>query len=256
MPFAHPAWKNVEVKQQDEVTELRFHTDDGPLIWTADAHRELYEAFYWLSADVSTKVIIMSGTGNEYCAVLDTSSFAAMEWQELWWEGQRMLTCLHEIDVPIISIVNGPATIHAEIPVMADIVLAAPHAEFGDRAHFAIRDTVPGDGANLVWTDLLGPTRAKYYLLTGATITADEAQRIGFVNEILALPDLRPRAWALARELSCRSLPVLRYAKAALSIGVRPNFKQNLSHSLAVEGSAHWTLGGIKPGRFSGARTD
>ena len=252
MHLGHPAWANVEVTRENGITELRFHTNGGPLVWTAAAHRELYEAFYWLAADLTTKVVILTGTGDTYCSVLDTSSFASMEWAELWWEGRRMLKSLNDIDVPIISAVNGPATIHAEVPAMGDIVLAASHAEFGDRAHFAVRDTVPGDGANLIWGELLGPTRAKYFLLTGSTISAEEALRIGFVNEIHAPETLYGRAWELAEELAVRSLPVLRYAKAAVSVGTRRDFSEGLSHGLGVEGCGHWSLGGIKPGRFSG----
>jgi enoyl-CoA hydratase/carnithine racemase len=99
---------------------------------------------------------------------------------------------------------------------------------------------------------LLGPTRAKYFLLTGSTISAEEGLRIGFVNEVLAPETLHSRAWELAGELAVRSLPVLRYAKAAVSVGTRRDFSEGLSHSLGVEGCGHWSLGGIKPGRFSG----
>ena len=163
-----------------------------------------------------------------------------------------MLKNLDDIEVPVIGVVNGPATIHSEIPVMGDIVLAASHAEFADRAHFALRDTVPGDGVNLVWGELLGPTRSKYWLLTGASIDAAEALRIGFVNEVLPSADLLPRAWELAVDLARRDLPVLRYAKAAVSIGFRRDFGERLSHGLGIEGCAHWSRGGIKKGHFSG----
>jgi enoyl-CoA hydratase/carnithine racemase len=155
--------------------------------------------------------------------------------------------------VPVIGVVNGPATIHSEIPVMGDIVLAAPHATFADRAHFALRDTVPGDGVNLVWGELLGPTRSKYWLLTGASISAEEGRQIGFVNEVLPPADLLPRAWEIATELARRELAVLRYAKAAASIGFRRDFGEGLSHGLGVEGSGHWALGGLKAGHYSGS---
>jgi enoyl-CoA hydratase/carnithine racemase len=134
---------------------------------------------------------------------------------------------------------------------MADIVLAADHTVFADRSHFATRDTVPGDGVNLVWGELLGPTRAKYFLLMGSTIDAQEAYRLGVVNEVLPLAELSDRAWAIAREFARRDLSVLRYAKAAVSAGFRRDFSQGLSHSLGVEGCGHWARGGIKPARIT-----
>jgi enoyl-CoA hydratase/carnithine racemase len=247
---APPAWETVDVTKRDGIVQLRFHSDENSLVWSALAHREQYEAFAWLSMDRDTKVVILTGTAETYCAEIDVTSFAGLDWHELWWEGRHMLKSLDDIDVPIISAVNGSATIHPEIPVMADIVLASPEAEFADRAHFAVRDTVPGDGVNLIWGELLGPTRSKYFLLTGMAIGAVEAVRLGVVNEILPRDQLLNRAWELAEDLCRRSLPVLRYTKSALTVGFRQHFSDRLSHSLGVEGSGHWTKGGIQPGHF------
>jgi enoyl-CoA hydratase/carnithine racemase len=236
---------------QDDIVELRFHSDGGPLIWDADSHREITEAFHALTMMRDVKAVILTGTGDVYCSELDVTSFAGTPWGEIWWEGKRMLSGLNELDIPVISAINGPATVHSEIPVMADFVLAAEHAVFADRSHFATRDTVPGDGVNLVWGELLGRTRAMYFLLMGTTIDAQEALRLGVVNEVLPLAELSDRAWAIARELARRELPVLRYAKAAVAAGFRSDFAKGLSHSLGVEGCGHWARGGIKPARIS-----
>ena len=248
MSIDSPAWRTVAVTHRDAVTELRFHTDEGPLVWTAQAHRELTAAFAWVGTQLDTKVVILAGTGDVYCSELDVTSFADIPWDHIWWEGRRMLKALNDVEVPIIGVVNGPATIHAEIPVMADIVLAAPEAEFADRAHFALRGTVPGDGVNIVWGEILGQHRSKYWLLTGSSIDAEEGRRIGFVNEVLPADQLLPRAWELAAQLATRELAVLRYAKAAISIGFRRDFSEGLSHGLGVEGCGHWARGGIKKG--------
>lgn len=252
MTIEHPSWETIAVGHRDGITELCVHTGDGPLVWSATAHRELTEAFYWLGNQQQTKVAILTGTGDVFCTELDTSGFASIPWDIIWWEGRRMLRNLNDVEIPVITAVNGPVTIHSEIPMMGDIVLAADHAEFADKAHFAIRGTVPGDGVNVVWSELLGPTRSKYHLLTGIAIGAAEARRIGFVNEVLAPSELLPRARALATQLAESPLPVLRYAKAALSIGSRPDFTERLSHGLGVEGTAHWSLGGLKPVRIEG----
>jgi len=243
----NPDWQHVAVTRRSGIVELRFQSEDGPLIWNADAHREITEAFHWLAMDRTTKVVLVRGTGDAFCTTIDVKSFASTSWDEIWWEGRRMLNGLIDIDVPVVAAVNGPALIHAELAVMADIVLAAPHAEFADRAHFATRNTVPGDGVHVVWDALLGPSRAKYFLLTGASIEAAEAQSLGFVHEVVPADRLPDRAWELAEELAARSLPVLRYTKAALSIGFRRHFAEGLSHGLAVQGCGHWSLGGIRP---------
>jgi enoyl-CoA hydratase/carnithine racemase len=244
-------WETIEATRRGDIVELRFHTGHGPLVWSATAHREQYEAFSLLSRDREVKVVILTGTDSTYCGELDVTSFAGIPWEEIWWEGRHMLMSLNDIDVPIISAINGPATIHAEIPVMADLVLAAPTVKFADRAHFALRDTVPGDGVNLVWGELLGPTRSKYFLMTGSSIDAEESVRLGVVNELVEADSLLSRAWELAEELASRSLPVLRYTKSALTVGFREHFSDRLSHSLGVEGNGHWSRGGIRPGHFT-----
>src|SRR5437868_15398138 len=55
---------------------------------------------------------------------------------------------LLNIEVPIISAINGPAWHHSEIPLLCDIVLAADTAQFQDSAHFN-SDVVPGDGMHI-----------------------------------------------------------------------------------------------------------
>jgi enoyl-CoA hydratase/carnithine racemase len=248
---ALPRWQTVDVDRDAGVTRLTLHTDGGPLVWSARAHRELTEVFAWVSTDKDTKVVLLTGTGDTFCSEIDVTGFADMSWDDIRWEGRHMLANLDAIDVPVVSAVNGPALIHSEIPVMGDVVLAAEHAEFADRAHFAVRNTVPGDGVNIIWGELLGPTRAKYFLLTGQAIAADEALRLGVVNEVLPAADLQRRAAELSAQLAERTLPILRYTKAAISIGFRRGLREHISHGLGVQGSGHWSLGGITPTRYS-----
>jgi enoyl-CoA hydratase/carnithine racemase len=250
-----PQWEHIAATREEDVLELRVHTDGAQMVWGADPHRELTEAFRWVAASPDLKVVILTGTGSAFCTEIDTSGFAAMPWHEIWWEGRKMLTSLHDIDVPVIAVANGPATIHSELLVMGDVVLAAEHAEFADHAHFATRDTVPGDGVAVVWGELLGPTRTKYFLLTGQVIPAAEALSLGVVNEVLPGDQVLTRAWELARDLARRSLPVLRYSKAAIGAGWRRDFDERISHGLGVQGSGHWSLGGVRSGTYATTET-
>jgi enoyl-CoA hydratase/carnithine racemase len=242
-----PGWSTIDVRQRGGMTELRLHSDGGPLVWSARAHRDVTEAFHWLQLDSGTSVVLIRGTGENWCSSIDVTGFAKLAWDELWWESRRMLVGLMDLDVPVIAAMSGEAFIHAELGVLADIVLATPDAQFADRAHFATRGTVPGDGAHIAWASLLGPSRSRYFLLTGSTIGADEARSLGFVHEIHDAGTLYDRAWALAEELATHPRPVLRYTKAALSIPLRRDFDDALSHGLALQGGGHWAKGGIKP---------
>jgi enoyl-CoA hydratase/carnithine racemase len=236
----------IEITRSESgVTEIRFHSDGGPLAWSAAAHREAQYAFSEVGGDPETKVVIVTGTGDEFCARFDGQSFAHSfdhGWEPIWWEGRRMLTSLLAIDVPVIGVVNGPATVHGEIPLLTDVVIAADTAVFADD-HFP--GAVPGDGVHLVWPWLLGPRRGKYFLLTNERIDAREALRLGVVSEVLPPAEVLPRARALAEEWAKLPLPLLRYTRDVLNIRERETLLAGLSVGLGLEGLAmadHQTL--------------
>jgi enoyl-CoA hydratase/carnithine racemase len=231
-------YRSIELTRSDGVTEIRFHSDGGPLVWNAGAHREAGDAFAEVAGDPQTKVVIITGTGDAFCTEIDRASFAGRTtWEPIFWEGKRLLRCLLDIDVPVLGALNGPAFIHAEIPLLADIVIAADTAVLADKAHFST-GSVPSDGVHLIWPYLLGPRRAKYFLMTNQEIDAAEALRLGVVSEVLPAAEVGPRVWALARELAQKPLPFLRYTREALNIVERERLLTGLSHGLALEGLA------------------
>jgi enoyl-CoA hydratase/carnithine racemase len=240
-------WKRISVRHDAGVTELRMHREGGPLVWDATIHLELTEAFLAVDLDPNSKVMILVGTGDAFCTEIDLASFdkPGLDWNEVWFEGRRMLDLLVQLNIPVITAVNGPARIHAELGVLADIMLSTPDAVFADHAHFT-RGTTPGDGVHAVWPKLLGPTRASYFLLTGAEITAEEALRIGFVHEVHERDVLLDRAWAHAAQLAKSSRPTLQYTRTALSLGIRRNFSEDMSHGLALQGHGFWVRSGIR----------
>jgi enoyl-CoA hydratase/carnithine racemase len=231
-------YESIELTHRDGVTELRLHTAGGPLRWNPTAHRELGDALVDIARDGRTKVLIVTGTGDQFCTRIDARGFAAQpHWETIWWEGKRIVKGLLDLDVPVIGAVNGPALIHAEIPLLADAVLAADTAVFADKAHFGY-NAVPGDGVHLIWPYLLGPRRGKYFLMTGQEIGAAEALTLGVVAEVLPPEALSDRAWELALQWAAKPLPVLRYTREALNILERETLGgTGLSHGLALEGT-------------------
>ena len=83
-----------------------------------------------------------------YNAYDDAEGVANMD--EKAWYGRKIIENLLAIDVPMIAAVNGPCTMHSEVPLLMDIVLASDDAYFQDLSHFP-RGMVPGDGQHVVW---------------------------------------------------------------------------------------------------------
>jgi enoyl-CoA hydratase/carnithine racemase len=232
------AFRHVAMTRTDGIIELRLHSDDGPLVWGDSPHSELGRCFWEVGSDPENRVVILTGTGNEFIARLDDSWVGAMtpeKWSRIFHNGKRLLQALLDIEVPVIGAVNGKATVHAELALLSDIVIASENTVFQDAPHFRY-GTVPGDGVHLIWPHLLGPNRGRYFVLTGQRIDAAEALRLGVVSEVVAPEQLRDRAWTLAQDLARQPTSVLRYTREALIAPMRAMVRDGLGHGLALEG--------------------
>lgn len=237
-------FKHVRLVREDGILEVTIHRDRGPALWEAmpgGIHDQLGQAFYLIGRDPETKVVILTGAGDAFCAQMDPggsgSSFDAGFWSRIIKEGKDLLTNLLDIDVPVIGAVNGDALLHAELAVLSDIVLAAEGARFADKAH-AIHGVVPGDGVHVIWPMLLGPNRGRHFLLTGAEITAEQALELGVVAEVLPRDQLKARAWELARELAKKPRAMLSYTRLALTHELKRRLLNELSYGLTLEALA------------------
>src|SRR5579872_3337059 len=231
-------------ERRDGILLMTLHTDGSSLRWGFGPHGDLPEAFHDVGADPENKVVILTGTGPEFSgprANPGTSSFPSRPPVEridrIHWEGRHLLMRLLEIEVPVISAINGPAWRHSEIPLLCDIVLAADTAQFQDSAHFN-SDVVPGDGMHIVYPLLLGINRGRYFLLTGQTLDAAEALRLGLVAEVLPPDRVLPRAWELAEGLSRKPTLLSRYTRLLFTEYLRRQMHDLLGYGLAMESLA------------------
>jgi enoyl-CoA hydratase/carnithine racemase len=218
---------------------MRLHSNGGPVVYAAQNHSDWCSAFYEVGADRANKVVIITGTGGEFIHQFgwDKTTNSPSDWDEVYWEGKRLLRNLLDIEVPVIGAVNGPATIHAELALLSDITLAADTAIFQDKPHIPFA-TVPGDGVHIVWQELLGINRGRYFLLTGQILSAQQALDLGVVNEVLPPAQLLPRAYALAHQLAALPPLTLRYSRVAITQRLKRLLDENLGYGLALEGLA------------------
>lgn len=221
------------------ILEVKMHTNGGSLVFTGKTHREFPDAFYDISRDRDNRVVILTGTGSAWIEQIDFASLGDVtnprEWDKTYWEGKKVLQNLLDIEVPIISAVNGPALLHSEYILTTDIILASDTAVFQDMPHLNA-GIVPGDGVHILWPLVLGPSRGRYFLLTQEILTAQQAHELGVVNEVLPQDQLLARAWELAEQLAKQPTLNLRYTRVALTQRIKRLVSEAIGYGLALEG--------------------
>jgi methylglutaconyl-CoA hydratase len=166
-------------------------------------------------------VLIVTGAGKAFCAGMDLENLKALLGQspeQSLEDSQTMVRAfrsLYEFPKPTIAAVNGPAIAGGTgLALLCDFTLAVPEAKFG---YTEVRiGFVPA----IVSTFLLrqtGEKHARDLLLTGRIIGAEEASRMGLVNEIVPAESLMPRAHELAATLMENSPSSLRATKKLLN---------------------------------------
>jgi enoyl-CoA hydratase/carnithine racemase len=221
------------------VLTLRFHTNGGPITFTGTTHHDLPRALAEIGDDRANKVLVITGTGASFMDSIDGDSlgeiFKPAEWDKIYWEGRRVLQRLLELEMPIIAAVNGPTSVHSEYALLADIVVASEDATFMDKPHWGF-NLVPADGLHVIYEELLGINRARYFALTQQMFTATDAARLGMVSEVVVKDKVYPRAIELAEQLATRPQLLLRYTTVALRQRLLARLNEGTALGMALEG--------------------
>jgi len=236
-PAYFTAFKNFEcTRTPSGVLTLRFHTDGGPATFTGQMHTDLPRALYEIGQDRDNRVLVLTGTGDRFMTDIDRPSLddptKPAVWDKTTAEGRRVMQRLVDLEMPIVAAVNGPATVHSEYVLVADIVVAADTTVFSDFPHLTF-GLVPGDGIYLVWEETIGLNRARYLTLTQGSFTAQQAEQWGAVAEVLPLDQVLRRARELAESLAAKPQLLTRY----LGVTVRQRLSRRMAEAYQL-GSA------------------
>ena len=204
MPPYFTAYRSLKLTRDGSgVLVAEFHSNGGPLTFTAQDHTDFVEAFYRIAQDRANKIVIFTGAGGDFIPGIDFSSFGNVAdpdvWSQVHDEGVQILENLANIRVPVIAAVEGRANVHSEYALFADVIVAGEGATFNDLPHFA-GGIVPGDGIFTAWSYRAGAGRAEAFLLNPQPLPARTAHEWGVVAEVV------PTGQALARARELASL--------------------------------------------------
>lgn len=210
----------------------------------------LEEALLAADSDIGVRAVILTGAGSAFSSGGDLKAMKAgtglraplpAQTRRNYREGiQRLPLLFHALEVPVIAAVNGPAIgAGLDLACMCDVRVAADSAVFAES--FVRVGIVPGDGGAWLLPRIVGFSKATELALTGETIGADEALRIGLVSRVVAGAALMPAARAIADKIAANPPHAVRMTKRLLREGQTATLANILELSAAMQSLAHAT---------------
>jgi len=223
------------------VLVAQFHTNGGPLTFTAPDHTDFVDAFYRIGQDRANSIVIFTGTGGHFIPGIDFTTFGNVAdpgvWSQVHDEGVQILENLLNIRVPVIAAVEGRLDVHSEYALLANAIVAGEGATFNDLPHFA-GGIVPGDGIFTAWSYRAGAGRAEAFLLQPKPLSARTAYEWGVVTEIVRDGEALSRAIELAYSYLKVPEVTRRNTRVHFTHPLKERIVREVGYGLALEGAS------------------
>ena len=238
-PAAAPALENVLYEKKDGIA---YVTLNRPKVLNALNQRtwqDLRAAFEDARDDATVRGVILTGAGDKaFIAGADISEIAhltAVDAERSSRYGQDILTLVENLGKPVIADVNGFALGGGcETAMACTIRVASVHARFGQPE--VTLGIIPGGGGTQRLPRLVGKGRALQIILSGAMITAQEAYRIGLVDEVVPATDLIPRAEAILKQIFANAPVAIRFSLEAVNRGLETSQAEGMALEASLFG--------------------
>lgn len=206
--------------------------------------RELMDAFTYIQSAGEAEAAILTGEGRSFVAGADIAQMKDLntkEGRDMTILGQTLMELIETIDKPVIAAVNGFALGGGcEISMACDIRIASEKAKFGQpEVNLGI---IPGYGGTQRLPRLVGKGMAKYLIMTGAQIDAQEAYRIGLVQKVVPAEELMEEAKKTALTIIAKAPIAIKMAKHAVNNGMNVDLRSGI----AYEAEAYTTTFGTE----------
>jgi enoyl-CoA hydratase len=194
--------------------------------------QDLRTAFEAAQDDAAVRGVILTGAGDKaFIAGADISALAqatAIDAERSSRLGQQVLDLIENLGKPVVAAINGFALGGGcETAMACTIRIAVEHAKFGQPE--VKLGLLPGGGGTQRLPRLIGKGRALQLILSGGMISAQEAYRIGLVNEIVPTAGLIPRAEAILNEIAANAPIAVKYALDAVNNGMETSQDEGLA---------------------------
>lgn len=237
--------------QEGRIVTLTMNQDTTRNAISSDEMIDAFEqAALRINRDDSVSVVILTGAGKAFSSggnVKDMHEKSGMfggspvQLREGYRRGiQRIPLAMHNLEVPLIAAVNGPAIgAGCDLAMMCDMRIASTQAKFAES--FAKIGIIPGDGGAWFLPRVIGMSRACEMAFTGEAVDAQTALSWGMVSEVVEPEQLLSTANKLAQRIAVNPPRALRMTKKLLKEGQKQSLESLLELSAAMQALAHHT---------------
>jgi enoyl-CoA hydratase len=204
------------------------------------AHQELIKAFRELQHDREIRAVLWTSEGRAFSAGGDLQEIYSQNSDinrrlEMYQQAKDIIHSLLDIPVPVVVSLHSHAYgLAATLVMICDAIVACPNARIAD-THVKV-GLVAGDGGVIGWPSIMGMMRAKYHLLTGEPITAEEGYRIGMITKLADTPEECAKvAEALALQMAALPPIAVQGTKRTFNAALRARANEVLETGLLFE---------------------
>ena len=216
-------FQNIKLEKKNQIAYI---TIDRPKVLNAlnmATMQEIKQAFADAKQDVDVRVVILTGAGEKaFVAGADIgelSQHTPVSAKEYTHQGQAILDAIENLGKPVMACINGFALGGGcELAMACTLRLASENAKLGQPE--VKLGLIPGYGGTQRLPRLVGKGVAMQLVLTGEMISAQEAHRIGLVNEVVPAGELIARAEAIAAKIIANAPLAIQYAIEAVNHGL------------------------------------
>jgi enoyl-CoA hydratase/carnithine racemase len=240
----------VEYVSDGRIAVITLNRPQADNAITTEMGARLTEILETIAVRPAVRVAIITGAGERAFSVgsdlRQRKGMTKEEWLRQRQDFDRTLYTLRQLRKPIFAVVNGIAYGGgSEIAQSTDFIIASENATFGQPE--TMIGLAAGGGSPALLPRVLPPGKALQMLMTGDPITAQEAHRLGMVNEIYSQDELMDSARRIADKIASNSPTAVQAVKRAVRMGEG----QPIEQAIAIMMEAHWRSA-VHPDRIEG----
>lgn len=214
-------YQTIKYEVNEKVAKLTINRPEALNALNSTVLDELFDVFNVIDNDDEVRCVIVTGEGRSFVAgadIAEMSTLNPVEAKRFAQKGHKVMNFIEKTEKPVIAAINGFALGGGcELSMACDIRIASSKAVFG-QPEVGLGIT-PGFGGTQRLSKIVGPGNAAMLVLTAQNIKADEALRIGLVQQVVEPEELMPTVEALAKKIASNAPVAVMASKTLLNKG-------------------------------------